>query len=268
MAKNQDEFTKKRAQRQKKIRRRRLIIGLWFFIITALVIIVALSLTVLFPIKQVTASGSERYTSSQIVKATGINEKCNLFTLSESIVENNIRSVLPYVDHIEMERVFPDTIKITAVDAEAYACYYQKGVYYSVSQSGYVLDKHDEVPENTFFIKCSDVTCKLGKEVEFTSQETAEQVETLVNALKSNKIKIDGLDVTDIYDLKANVDGRFEVDFGSSTDIEHKVAHLAGMIEKIESDRSGKIDLSMWSSSKKEGSFRETTSDEAPETAN
>lgn len=257
MAKQNDEFAKKRTQRQKKIRKRRLIIGFWTFLVTALIVTVVLSLTVLFPIKQVTASGSKLYTGSQIVKATGINEKCNLFTLSETIVESNIRSVLPYIDSIEMERIFPDTINITAVDAKEYACYVYEEKYYVVSEKGYVLNCYSEPPENTFIIECGKVTCKIGKPIEFTEDINRQQVENLIKALNDKEIEINSINTSDIYNLTATVDGRFEVIFGSSTDLENKVAHLAGMIEKIEDGRSGKIDVSMWTSSKKEGSFSE-----------
>ncbi len=257
MAKPHDEFTKNRAQRQKKIRKRRLLLGFWAFIVTALIVTVVLSLTVLFPIKHVTASGSALYTGSQIVKATGINEKCNLFTLSEEIVESNIRSVLPYVDSIEMERVFPDTIKITALDAKEYACYLYKENYYAVSENGYVLNCYSEPPENTFVIECGKITCKIGKEIEFADDVDRQQVDNLVKALEDKDITIDSISTADPYNLTATVDGRFEVKFGSSTDLENKVAHLAGMIEKIEEGRSGKIDVSMWTSNKKEGSFSE-----------
>lgn len=257
MAQKQDDFAKKRAQRQKKIRKRRLILGFWAFIVTALIVTVVLSLTVLFPIKNVTASGSALYTGSQIVKATGINEKCNLFTLSEKIVESNVRSVLPYVDSIEMERVFPDTIKITARDAKEYACYLYKDNYYAVSENGYVLNCYNEPPENTFIIECEKVTCKIGKPIEFADDVDRQQVENLVKALEDKEIKINGINTTDFYNLTATVDDRFEVNFGSNTDLENKVAHLAGMVEKIEEGRSGKIDVSMWTSNKKEGSFIE-----------
>lgn len=257
MAKQNDEFAKKRAIRQKKIRKRRLIIGFWAFLATVLVVTIVLALTVLFPIKHVTASGSALYTNSQIVKATGINEKCNLFTLSEEIVENNIRSVLPYVDSIEMDRVFPDTIKITAKDAKEYACYLYKDNYYAVSEGGYVLNCYSELPENTFVIECGKVTCKIGKQIEFADDINRQQVEELIKALEEREIKINSINTTDVYNLTATVDGRFEVKFGSSTDLENKVAHLAGMIEKIEEGRSGRIDVSMWTSNKKEGSFSE-----------
>lgn len=264
MAQKQDDFAKKRAQRQKKIRRRRLIIGFWSFIIIAMVVAVTLSLTVLFPIKQVTAKGSKLYTSSQIVKATGINEKCNLFTLSEKIVANNVRSVLPYIDSIEMKRVFPDKIEITAADAKEYACYFYNGSYYAVSERGYVLNRYEEPPENTFVIECSKISCKIGDKVEFSNQDEKRIIETLMKVFSSNDITVNGINVTDQYNLRANVDGRFEVLLGSENDLENKVAHLSGMIKEIDSDRSGRIDVSMWTSDKKEGSFIENSPEKQP----
>ena len=67
--------------RRKKRKKRRLITGFVIFMITAISVAAVLSVTVLFPIKIVKATGSKLYTEKQIVKSSGISEDNNLFTL-------------------------------------------------------------------------------------------------------------------------------------------------------------------------------------------
>ena len=78
-----DEFLKKRAERQRKIRKRRLKLMLLLFVVAALCTGVVLSLTVLFPIKDITATGSKIYTEKEIVKYSGISLEDNLLGLAK-----------------------------------------------------------------------------------------------------------------------------------------------------------------------------------------
>ena len=41
-------------------------------------------------------------------------------------------------------------------------------------------------------------------------------------------------------------------------EVRKKIAHLKGMVSKIDEDKSGKINLSMWTSQKTEGTFVES----------
>ena len=67
-----DEFLKKRKARQRRIRRRRMLIGFMLFIVLLILVGVILSLTVLFPINNITAKGSSKYTAEQIISSSGI----------------------------------------------------------------------------------------------------------------------------------------------------------------------------------------------------
>ena len=72
-----------------------MIIGLSLFIVLLVAVGAVLSLTVLFPIKQITAKGSEKYTSEQIVALSGINIGDNLFM--SKVKTETIREKLPYI---------------------------------------------------------------------------------------------------------------------------------------------------------------------------
>ena len=71
METRQDAAMKKAALRKKRKRRRRIFI-FTFFLIVMLAVAAVCSLTFLFPIKSISASGSKLYTQQQIVSASGL----------------------------------------------------------------------------------------------------------------------------------------------------------------------------------------------------
>ena len=253
-----DEFLRKRKERQKKKRRRRLITSFIVFIFLLVITCVILCLTVLFPINNLSAKGSKIYTQKQIIAASGIYVGDNLFTVSENKILTSLKSKLPFVEKVKIKRTLPDALEIVVSDAKEYACYVFKDKYYSVSSDGWVLESYEKQPENVFLIICKDVKCQVGKQIEFTNSVNSQTANDIVKLLEKSKIDIDNVDITDEINLKAKVDGRFIVNFGTVNSLEQKVKHLKSMMENIEKNKSGRINLTMWSSQNPQGTFVET----------
>ena len=96
-----DEFLRKRKLRQRKIRRRRIITALVFFGILLIAVGVILSLTVLFPIEQINVSGSEKYTSDEIIDKS-IAKHESLIPLAEEDKSHGTEIIKDLKDKIEM----------------------------------------------------------------------------------------------------------------------------------------------------------------------
>lgn len=254
MAEVNEDVKRRRAERQKKIRRRRLIISLIFLLITSLVVFAIMCLTVLFPVLNVVAQGSEIYTASQIASASGINEETNLFTVSNEQIEKTIKSKLPYVDTVTLKRELPDTVKLYVTDAQEYACVESEGLYFVISESGFVLNSYEEIPDNTFLINAGAARCKIGTQISYENSRAAELSQKISELLNKSDIKINSIDVTNTVNLTVRVCDRFDVKLGTEENLDKKILHLGGMIKSI-GDRSGQINLSMWSESQSEGSF-------------
>lgn len=251
---NNDDIAKRRAYRTKKARRKHLKIGFFIFFIFSVSVFFVLALTVLFPIKTVIVSGSEKYSAAQIGEVTSFKGK-NLFTLKEETLLNEMRNKLPYVEKVKIKRELPDTIKVIISDAKSYAAYEIKGGYAVVSEKGFVLEKTNSLPENLFLIKANNVKADLGKEIQLKPKEK-EVISILINELTKRKIKINSIDLIDSLNITAVIDdGRFKVNFGSKTNIENKCNHLEGMINSLEKDVKGTINLSMWTKTNREGTL-------------
>lgn len=256
-AQPRDEFIRKREERKRRKRKRRLIFFFIFLIFVLIAVGITLSLTVFFPIDTINSSGSEIYTPEQISSATGINYGDNLFVISKTEITEKLRETLPYIEEVKIKRKLPGTLNITVSDADEFACYYIDGKYFAVSESGHVLNSYDTVPPNVFEVRCGDVKCNVGEQIEFSSENTKNLVNNILTAFKTKDININYIDVTDNVAIQAKVEGRFIVNFGTSNFIEHKTAHLSGMLKNMPADKTGKINLSMWSESNTEGTFVE-----------
>lgn len=248
-----DEFLRKRKARQRRIRRRRILIGLIVLIFLLITAGAALSLTVFFPIETITAKGSVKYTAEQIIASSGINKGDNLFTASVKLDE--MRERLPYIESVKLSRSLPDSLTLTVTDAADYVCYYTEERYFTVSESGYVLDSRDEMPQNLTLITALGVKCDLGKRLAFSDERTEKLITQIINCAAENGLNLNSIDLSDELSLTVKAESRFIVNLGTSNYLPNKFAHLAGMIKNIDEGKTGRINLSMWTSGNTEGTF-------------
>lgn len=254
-AQPKDEFLRKRMERQRRIRKRRLIIFFSFFIVFLLCVGVALSLTIFFPIEKLNIVGSKIYSAEEIENISGINIGDNLFAINKASLLSKLKSKLPYIDGVDIERKLPSTLIIKVKDADEYASFELEDKYYIVSKSGWVLNESDTVNESLILIKGADVKCKIGTEMKIINSEQEEQIIEIADVLSKTGINTNYIDITDPISLTLGVEERFTVELGSPNNLEEKIKQLASMIKSIDSNKSGKINLSMWTSANKKGTF-------------
>lgn len=250
-----DEFLEKRKARQRKAKKKKAIISFIFLSIVLVITAVILCLTVFFPINNISASGSNIYTSEEIIEQSGIKAGDNIFTFGEKQAEANLKKHLPFIEKVEFVRSLPDSIQIKVSDAKPYLCYKQGDSYYNVSKAGWVLEGVSEKAEDVFEIKLSGAECKVGEMIVFKDENSKEILENLITLLEENSLKIDSVDVTNIISLKAEIEGRFTVNFGTENDLESKVRHLKKTCDTLGNDASGSINLSVWNDQKPEAYF-------------
>ncbi len=250
-----DEFIRKRMERRRKLRKRRLVAFFIVFIILLLCVGATLSFTVFFPIDNIYVNGSKIYSAEEILAECEITKGDNLFAVSRAKTENILKKKLPYIESIAFERKLPGSLKLTVKDAVEFAGYKTDDVYYIVSSEDWVLEKSLEQPENLLIITANGVVCKVGTKIEFKDITQREIVTELTSALKQENINVTQIDISNTLEIKLNVEGRLEVNLGTQNNIIEKIKHLNGMLKKIPNEKSGKINLSMWSNTNKNGTF-------------
>ncbi len=255
----QSEVNKRRAMRQRKARLRRLKITFIFFLIIALLTLLIMCFTVFFQIKRISVSGSKIYNKSQLIKASGLTTDDNLFVVSEEKIEDKMRRKLPFVDSVSLKRVLPDAVILTVTDAKEQSFFESNGKYYVVSENNYILKETTDVPENVYKIVATKIEGNVGEGIRYENSKEYEIIKTLEKLLKDKKIDIDKIDVTNLAQLTVEVEGRFTVILGNTEYSSEKIAHLSSMIESI-GERSGTINLSMWTPKNSQGSFVENKS--------
>ncbi len=251
-----DEFLQKRKARQRKIRKRRFKVFFAVFTAVLLMVGIILSLTVLFPIKNITAKGSSKYSPEVILSACGVDKGDNIFTVSEKRTLKLLREQLPFIDSVEFDRTLPDTLNIKVTDAKENVCYMADGKFYTVSKKGWVLESYDKQPKNITLIICDGAKCALGQKLGFDDGANDDVAHDIIKKLEENKLSVDYIDISDPIFLKAKIEDRFIVNFGSSTDLEPKVKHLVTMLSEMEDNATGTVDLSSWNSQNRQGFFK------------
>ena len=111
------------SHRSRTRRRNRGRFGPLFKLLCVVGVILALTVgaTVFFRVEQVTVSGNQRYTQEEIIAASGIQLGDNLYSLNKVRIDQNIRTTLPYIGDLTINRALPSTIVITVTEWEAVA---------------------------------------------------------------------------------------------------------------------------------------------------
>ena len=101
---------------------------------------VVAALTVFFKVQSITVSGNARYTSEEVVAASGIEIEDNLFLLNKYSAAQAIFEKLPYVEEATINRALPDTIVITVRECVAAAGVVTPEGYWLISENGKLLE--------------------------------------------------------------------------------------------------------------------------------
>ena len=130
-------------RRHSKRKRRRGSFGFLYKVLSMLVICGCLVAALFFRVNTIVVTGQERYTQDQIVEASGVGVGDNLFLLNKYAVAGNIRTALPYVDEIRINRKLPDTLLIEIKECGTPMAVVQDGFAWLVSPSGRIVEQLD-----------------------------------------------------------------------------------------------------------------------------
>ena len=114
----------------------------------ALGLAAALSLTVLFPVRQCVTEGRTSYTAAQFERAMGIGKvKMNLFRADKAALARRAHAALPYAHIVKISRRLPGTLRLTVEERAPAFAQEQDGLYWLMTQDARLLGTTEELPE-------------------------------------------------------------------------------------------------------------------------
>lgn len=234
----------KKAKKRARLKKGFIAFLLIFFLCATLV---TLSLTVFFKTEQITVSGNTIYQTNAILETAAIKTGTNMFLVFDSAVEKQLMAKHPFIESVKLKRTLPDKIEIIITEATEYYCYEYAGQFFTASKDNRVLAKYSSAPAGLVDVSAKSLTnLSVGKNVEFTNEEEKNYLTKLLNTLSEYKLEVTSVDVTDMSAIKVTISDRIVADFGGQTELEGKTAHLATLIENLDENVRGSVDLSVW----------------------
>lgn len=213
----------------------------------------ALVYKLVYVIRDVDVTGSQRYTSEEILLASGVEAGDNLYSFSSRIAENAVTLQYPYVRELDVSRKAPSTVHFTVTEDTAvfYAEIY--GEMRALSPSLRVLDRVSQSDIDALGLirlRMPEIESAMaGRVVQFREEKFARQIRETTAEILSSVLseRITSVDLRNPYQVRMVADKRFLLEFGSNADlgIKMKVASAVLADELFKTDIKAQIDLSV-----------------------
>ena len=191
------------------------------------------AMKLLFVVRTVEVTGSEFFTSKEILDFVAIPEEENIFKVKSDILADNLIEEFTYLDDAQVIKRLPDRIEIRLTDSvEEY--YSQTDNKYTVySQSFKQLRNSAEPPVDAVWL---DI--EMDNE---TKLSTAKQLIDLFSKYEFGDVT--RISVSDESTIAISFEDRIDIDFGTMLDIDYKIKMCKKILdEKIPSGEKGQID--------------------------
>lgn len=230
-------------------RRRR---GRFSFLLKLLGFLIAVAavvgaVTLFFRMDHIVVSGNERYTQQEILSASGLEEGQNLYFINKFDVKETIFAQLPYVEEVRINRKLPDTLLIEVRECRAVAGLRCGNAVWLVSAQGKLLEEAPVPPEDCPIVSgATPIEPKAGRQMDLGEAEYRGGVvlSLLDEADKKNmRAEIGEIDMSDEVTLRFTYLGRFTVSIPWTADIAYKLESLETVVEYLEDNECGRIDL-------------------------
>lgn len=254
---------------------------IWLTVIAcalALILLVAL-VSIFFSVREFEISGETKYDINEIIDASGIRTGDRLYWLGEGRAEKRIAEACPYIESIEIKRVFPNKIRFEIVEKTS-------GWYIQVGEDFYSLDYDMIVLSETYneeslidrgltkliLPELQSVVCgeypKFGEGDEHLVSETLKIIDNIRNREVKNRMTL--LDISDRFHIKMIVDRTFSVDFGDMGDADTKFDMIDQVISTalMKKYAGGEITVIGPAEHSFRGYYAEQTEDDATEDSN
>ncbi len=235
--------------------------------VVAIVVAFVLGISIFFKVKNVSVSGTEKYSAWDVRKASGIRDGENLLTLNKAKISGKITTKLPYVKSVRIGLDLPDTVKIEIQEMDVvYAIADSEDGWWLIDASGKVVDSVNRAEAKSYTqiqgvrlqspalgsqaVAVEDVpaTDEAGETIPVTvlESERLSAAIRIMQSLEENGVigQIDTLNVSDITMMELWYEDRYQVLLGDSERIDYKIESMVKAIAQQKEYQRGILDVS------------------------
>lgn len=202
-----------------------------------------------FRIDDIEISGNSRYSNEQIAAAAQIKAGDNLFVLNKYDAAARIRQQLPYVETVQFRRVLPSKLVVQVTECRDPVAIKQDGTVYLLCDRGNIVDTVSAAKWSQY-IQIEGLTLlnpQVGSEARAsaTQQAVLDQLLSMLVLLDDKGMlhEVQVIDLSDAARITMQYMGRFQVEFLWDADFNYKLDYLAAVVEKLEANEKGTIDM-------------------------
>ncbi|MGI6255246.1 MAG: cell division protein FtsQ/DivIB [Acutalibacter sp.] len=238
-----------------------------FLMVFTLLVMVAVTafacVFLVFKIRDIEVTGDTVYEQSTILEVSGYQIGDNLVLLTTGPQEQALEDQLPYIADAQIIRHFPGTLEIHITAAQTAACVASGSQWFNVSSTGKILEQVTEPPAGVMQVTGLVLTePEVGETFQAQDAEHQEAFGEILSTLADLGAAgdITTLDLTDLYNITMNYQGRIQFLMGSTVELQYKLELALGkVIPNLASDAKGTLDLTVAGDVKK-AFFTEGTS--------
>lgn len=227
-------------------RRRRNMLGYYFLVaVLASGIAAALSVTLLFNVREVEINGIDgsSYSEEELVDSSGIKRGDNLVRMNTEKTEKKMLESLLLIDDVSIKKSFPHKVTMDIVPSVEKAYVECSGGYVLISENWRIIGQK-ESPENENLILVKGFECASTEEKTILSSNDRDKDEILRNILDEiDRQKIENMvsvDISDKYDIELNYDNRIKIKIEKPDDVEYKLKYAYKIItDELRENKNG-----------------------------
>lgn len=236
----------KRGRRRNRGRFSFLYVLLSFFLIAAALLAGSF---VFFRADSITVEGNQRYTSQEIIDAAQVKQGDNLFRINRPRAVNRILSALPYIRDVSILPALPNRLVISVTESQPTASIQGAQGWFLMDARGKLLEQGGESLQRKA-APVSGITPLTPTVGTWLAVDQAEQTKltalvSLMSALEAHELSQNLLfvDLTASNIISFRYTSRFTVEMPLSCDFDYKVRSLQYVVEHLEENETGLIDL-------------------------
>ena len=234
------------AQKRKKnrqIKRRKRIIKTLQFIIIIGAIYAFIFCTPFFNVKTIEVGGGNATSAQSVITASGITEGQHILKVNKKKAATGIEK-LAYVKTAEINRVFPNKIKITVEEGKVCALIAISNGFAAIDETGKVMEISEQPKMSPVVYGLTSKKSEVGEKISIDETTQFDVILKYINQLNSQALIVPYVSLTlDGSDIWAELENGVLVYFGGDDEIEYKVAAFAESLRNAGDVTEGYFDV-------------------------